>query len=66
MFEDTKLTRNESLFMFFMANDASDGMFGLSAMICSARSLIESMTAANSLSPFLGSSSGNSETVAFR
>ena len=52
--------------MLFIAKEASDGILGLSAIICRDKSLIESITAANSLSSLAGRSSGSSETVAFR
>ena len=64
--EETKLTKKDSLLILLIAKDASDGILGLSAMICRDKSLIESITAANSLSPLAGRSSVSSETVAFR
>jgi hypothetical protein len=42
------LIRKELLSIFFIANDASDGIFGFLLMISRARSLIESIVAVNS------------------
>ena len=49
MFDDTKLIKNELLSIFFIAKEASLGMFGLSFIISKANSLIESIIAENSL-----------------
>ena len=54
MFEDTKLTKNELLSIFLMANVASVGIFGLSLIISKDKSLMESIIAANSLLSFEG------------
>ena len=54
MLDATKFTRNESLSIFLIAKEASEGMFGDSLIICSATSFTLSTKALNSLSPFSG------------
>ena len=58
MLEHTKLTKNESLWIFLIANDASLGIFGFSSIILRAISLIDSIVAPNSLLFFSGFNSG--------
>ena len=65
MFDDTKFTKNELLSIFFIAKEASLGIFGLSLIISSAKSLIESIIAENSLFFTAGLASGKSLIVAF-
>src|SRR5690606_11091663 len=65
MLEDTKFIKNELLSIFLMANEASLGMFGLSLLICKAKSFIGSIMASCSLLFLLGLVSGTSRMVAF-
>ena len=51
---ETKFIKKDWLSIFFIANVASVGMFGLSLMISIANSLIESAMALNSVSFFAG------------
>ena len=48
-FEDTKLIKNDPLWMFWIAKEASEGRFGLILIILSASSFIPSTMASNSL-----------------
>jgi hypothetical protein len=52
--------------MFFIAKDASEGIFGLCFIICNAKSLIESIIALNSLSVLSGIISGTPCIIAFK
>ena len=64
MFEETKLIKNEELWIFLIANDASDGMLGFSFMIFKAISFIASIVAVNLLFDFFNASSETGSTVA--
>ena len=66
MLEDTKLTRNELLSMFLIANEASEGIFGLSLIISNDNSLIDSIMALNSSLSGAGLASGISDIVAVK
>ena len=57
-FEATKFIRKELLSIFFIANEASDGMFGFLFMISKDKSLIESIIELNSEFYLPGFSSG--------
>ena len=66
MLEDTKLIKKEGLSMFFIAKEASDGIFGLPLIICKAKSFIDSIIAPNSAFFNSGLTSGTSSTEADR
>ena len=48
MLDETKLIKNELLSIFFIAKDASDGIFGFRFIISNESSLIESTISLNS------------------
>ncbi len=54
MLEATKFTKKESLSIFLIAKEASEGIFGDSLIICKATSFTLSTKALNSLSPLAG------------
>ena len=47
MLEQTKFIKNAGLWIFLIANEASDGILGFSLIIFSAMSLIASIVAVN-------------------
>jgi len=65
MLDDTKLIKKELLSIFLIAKDASLGIFGLSFIISSASSFIDSIIAENSLFFTAGFASEISRIVAF-
>ena len=65
MFEETKLIKNAELWIFLIANDASDGMLGFSFIIFKAISFIASIVAENLLFDFFNASSETGSTVAW-
>ena len=47
IFDETKFIKKDELFIFLIANEASDGILGFSLIILRARSLIASIVAVN-------------------
>ena len=64
IFDETKFIKKDELFMFLIANEASDGILGFSFIILRARSLIASIVAVNLFDNFLGKLSMMGSTVA--
>ena len=64
IFDETKFIKKDELFIFLIANEASDGILGFSLIILRARSLIASIVAVNLFDNFLGKLSIIASTVA--
>ena len=64
IFDETKFIKKDELFIFLIANEASDGILGFSLIILRAISLIASIVAVNLFDNFLGKLSTIASTVA--